>query len=127
LPKPKIRPCSYLVNHDPNLNYPLSLHDQTHTNKCLDNFFAGNKVYSGLKQESRVIFPSKTIPLFGWCNLISLFYFASPRELHCCFMTQPRKDMSDYFLEFDAFGFLIFIEGIPTSSCDCFPSVLIKY
>jgi hypothetical protein len=31
--------------------------------------------------------------------------------------------MSDYFLEFDAFGFLIFIEGIPTSSCDCFPSV----
>jgi hypothetical protein len=30
--KPKIKPCSYLVNHDPNLNFPLSLHDQTHTN-----------------------------------------------------------------------------------------------
>jgi hypothetical protein len=30
--------------------------------------------------------------------------------------------MSDHFLEFDAFGFLISIEGIPTSSCDCFPS-----
>jgi hypothetical protein len=31
--------------------------------------------------------------------------------------------MSDYFLEFDAFGFLISIEDIPTSSRDCFPSV----
>jgi hypothetical protein len=32
-----------------NLNFLLSLHDQTHTNKCLDNFFVGHKVYSGLK------------------------------------------------------------------------------
>jgi truncated hemoglobin YjbI len=64
------------VNHDPKLIFPLSLHDQTHTNKCLDNFFAGPKVYSGLKQESQV--------------------------------------MPDHFLEFDAFGFLISIEGIPT-------------
>jgi hypothetical protein len=32
LPKPKIRLCSYLVNQDPNLKLPLSLHDQTHTN-----------------------------------------------------------------------------------------------
>jgi hypothetical protein len=32
LPKPKTRLCSYLVNHDPNLNFSLSLHDQTHTN-----------------------------------------------------------------------------------------------
>jgi hypothetical protein len=30
--------------------------------------------------------------------------------------------MSDHFLEFDAFGFLISIKGVPTSSCDCFPS-----
>jgi hypothetical protein len=31
--------------------------------------------------------------------------------------------MSDHFLEFDAFDFLISIEGIPTKSYDCFPSV----
>jgi hypothetical protein len=59
LPEPKIRPCSYLVHHDPNLNFSLSLHDQTPKNKCLDNFFVGPKVYPDLKQESRVIFPSK--------------------------------------------------------------------
>jgi hypothetical protein len=28
------------------------------------------------------------------------------------FVIQVRKGMSDHFLEFDAFGFLIFIEGI---------------
>jgi hypothetical protein len=28
--------------------------------------------------------------------------------------TQPRKDKSHHFLEFDAFDFLISIEGIPT-------------
>jgi hypothetical protein len=28
--------------------------------------------------------------------------------------TQPRKDRFDHFLEFDAFGFSISIEGIPT-------------
>jgi hypothetical protein len=78
LPKPKSRPCSYLVNHDPNLNFPLSLHHQTHANKCLDNFFVGHKVYPGLKQESRVMSPPTTIPLFGWCKLMSLLYFASP-------------------------------------------------
>jgi hypothetical protein len=32
LPKSRTRPHSYLVNLDPNLNLPLSLHDQTHTN-----------------------------------------------------------------------------------------------
>jgi hypothetical protein len=31
--------------------------------------------------------------------------------------------MSDHFLEFGAFDFLMSIEGIPISSCDCFPSV----
>jgi hypothetical protein len=31
--------------------------------------------------------------------------------------------MSDLFLEFNAFGFPIPIEGIPTLSYDCFPSV----
>jgi hypothetical protein len=31
--------------------------------------------------------------------------------------------MSDHFLKFDAFGFLISLEGIPTQSYDCFPSV----
>jgi hypothetical protein len=31
--------------------------------------------------------------------------------------------MSDHFLEFGAFDFLISIEGIPTSSCDYFPFV----
>jgi hypothetical protein len=36
------------VNHDPKLNFPLSLHDQTHTNKCLDNFFVKKSVL-GLK------------------------------------------------------------------------------
>jgi hypothetical protein len=49
LPKPKTRLGSYLVNHDPKLIFPLSLHDQTHKNKCLDNFFVGHKVCLGLK------------------------------------------------------------------------------
>jgi hypothetical protein len=31
--------------------------------------------------------------------------------------------MSDYLHESDAFGFIISIEGIPTYSYDCFPSV----
>jgi hypothetical protein len=31
--------------------------------------------------------------------------------------------MSDHFLEFDAFGFLISIEGIPTQPYDCFPPI----
>jgi hypothetical protein len=31
--------------------------------------------------------------------------------------------MSNHYFVFDAFGFLISVEGIPTSSCDCFPSV----
>jgi hypothetical protein len=29
-------------------------------------------------------------------------------------LTQPRKDMSDHFLEFDVFGSFISIEGLPT-------------
>jgi hypothetical protein len=33
-------------------------------------------VYPDLKQESRVMFPSKTIPLFDLCKLMSLFQFA---------------------------------------------------
>jgi hypothetical protein len=70
LPEPKIRPCSYLVHHDPNLNFPLSLHDRTPKNKCLDNFFAGPKVYSGLKKP-RVMSPSRTKPLLDWRKLIS--------------------------------------------------------
>jgi hypothetical protein len=58
---------------------------QTYTNKHLDNFFVGHKVYLGLKQESRVISPSKTIPLSGWCKLMSLFHFASFGGSPCCF------------------------------------------
>jgi hypothetical protein len=84
--KPKTRLRPYLVNHDPNSNFLLSLHDQAHTNKCLDNFFVEHKVYTGLKQESRVMSPFKTIPLFGWCKLMSLFYFASLVGLHCRFI-----------------------------------------
>jgi hypothetical protein len=72
LPEPKIRPCSYLVNHDPNLNFPLSLHDQAHANKCVDNFLIGHKVYPSLKQEPRVMSPSRTMPLLDWRKLISL-------------------------------------------------------
>jgi hypothetical protein len=92
LHKPKTSPCSYLVNHDPNLNFPLSLHDQTNANECLDNFFVRHKVYPGLKQESQVMSPSKTIPLFGCCKLMSLFYFASLGGLNCHFinLTQER-------------------------------------
>jgi hypothetical protein len=35
-------------------------------------------------------------------------------DRHVTLLTQPRKDMSDHYLEFDAFGFFISIEGIPT-------------
>jgi hypothetical protein len=38
---------------EPQLKFEI-FRDQTHTNKCLNNFFAGRKVYLGLKQESRV-------------------------------------------------------------------------
>jgi hypothetical protein len=99
-PKPKTRPCSYLVNHDPNLNFLLSLHDQTHANECLDNFFVGHKAYPGLKQESRVMSPSKTIPLFGWWKFMSPFYFVSLGGLHCRFinLTQERHVWSFYWV-----------------------------
>jgi hypothetical protein len=92
LPKPKIRPCSYLVNLDLRLIFPLSLRDQTHTNKCLDNFFVGHKVYPSLKQESQVMSPSKTMSLFGWCKLISLILVASSWGSYRCFinLTQER-------------------------------------
>jgi hypothetical protein len=52
--KPKTRPCSYLVNHDPNLNFSLSFYDQTYVNECLDKFFVGHKVHADLKLGSRV-------------------------------------------------------------------------
>jgi hypothetical protein len=52
------------------------VHDQTHTNKCVDNFLIGRKVYPSLKQESQVMFPTKTIPLFSWCKLMYLIQFA---------------------------------------------------
>jgi hypothetical protein len=68
----KTRSYSYLVNHGPNLNFPLSLHDQVHANECLGNLFVGCKMHADLNQESRVMSPSRTIPLFGWCKLISL-------------------------------------------------------
>jgi hypothetical protein len=42
------------VHHDPNLHFSFLLHDQTHANECLDNFFVGHKVYLGLKLGSRV-------------------------------------------------------------------------
>ena len=114
LPKPKIRLCSCLVSHDPKLNFPFSLHDQTHTNKCLNNLLVGHKLYLGLNQESWVMPPSKTIPLFSWCRLRSLLCLASPCGLSYPLSTWPRKDMSDHFLEFDAFDFLMSIEGIST-------------
>jgi hypothetical protein len=91
LPKPKARPCFYLVNHDPKLNSPLSLHDRTHAKKCLDNFFVGHKVYSGLKQESRVMFPSKIISLFDWHKLMSPFQFACFWRSPCCFINLTQK------------------------------------
>jgi hypothetical protein len=74
------------------LNFQLSFYNQAHINECLDNLFVGWKMHADLKQESRVISPSKTIPLLGWCKLISLFYFASPGGLHCRFinLTQER-------------------------------------
>jgi hypothetical protein len=36
------------------LNFPLSLHDQTHANGCLDNFFIQRKMCMGLKLGSQV-------------------------------------------------------------------------
>jgi hypothetical protein len=38
---------------------------------------------------------------------------------------QPNleKTCPSIFLKFDAFGSFIFIKGIPTKSCDCFPFV----
>jgi hypothetical protein len=60
------------------------------------------------------MFPSKTIPLFDWRKLMSLIQFACFKDRHVALSTQPRRDMSDHFLEFDAFGFLISIEGVPT-------------
>jgi hypothetical protein len=45
LPKPKTRLCFYLGNHDLKLNCPLSLPDQAHANKYVDNFLIGHKVY----------------------------------------------------------------------------------
>jgi hypothetical protein len=33
-------------------------------------------LYPDLKQESRVISPSKTMSLFGWCKLMYLIQFA---------------------------------------------------
>jgi hypothetical protein len=60
----------------PKLNFPLSLHDQAHANKRVDNFLIGHKMYPSLKQGSQVMFPSKTIPLFDLCKLMYLIQFA---------------------------------------------------
>jgi hypothetical protein len=51
---PRLGYATRLVNLDPNLNFPLSLHDQTHANGCLDNFFIQRKMCMGLKLGSRV-------------------------------------------------------------------------
>jgi hypothetical protein len=37
--------------------------------------------------------PFKIIPSFGWCKLMSLLYFSSPRGLHCRFY-QPNLGKS---------------------------------
>jgi hypothetical protein len=44
---------------------PKLFHDQTHKNKCLDNLFVVHKGYPGLKQESQVMSPSRTILLIS--------------------------------------------------------------
>jgi hypothetical protein len=75
--KPKTRPCSYLVNHDPNLNFPLSLHDQTHANECLDNLFVGPKMHIDLKQGSRVHVLYNNLWLF--CSHLSILNYAFAR------------------------------------------------
>jgi hypothetical protein len=51
---------------------------------------------------------------FDWYKLMSLIQFVCFLGSHHCVINQPRKDMSNHFLEFDAFGFPILIEGIPT-------------
>jgi hypothetical protein len=43
----------------------LSLYDQTHTNKCLDNFLVEPKVYLDFKQGTQVMSPFSTILLFS--------------------------------------------------------------
>jgi hypothetical protein len=60
------------------------------------------------------MFPPKTIPLFDFCKLMSLFYFVSSWGSCRYFINLTQEDMSDHFLEFDAFSYFISIEGIPT-------------
>jgi hypothetical protein len=73
-------------------------HDQTHTNKCLDNFFVGPKVYLGFKQGSQVMSPLEPFSCSadaGW-GLPCIWPLLADR--HVTLLTQPRKDMSDHFL-----------------------------
>jgi hypothetical protein len=74
---PETRPCSYLVYHDPNSNFPLSLYDQTHVNECLDNFFVGHKVHTDLKQGSWVRVLDNNPWLFG--SHLSILNYAFAR------------------------------------------------
>ena len=113
---------------NPKLNCPLSLYDQTHKNKCLDNFFVEHKMYPSLKQESRVcildnqfitffmvLFPTKTMPLLCWCKLIPLIsvcFFL--RILPLFYQPNLGKTCPTIFLKCDAFGFLMSLEDIPT-------------
>jgi hypothetical protein len=76
--KPKTRPCSYLVNHDPKLIFLLSLHAQTYTNNCLDNFFVGHKSVPGLKPRisSHVSFQNHSLVRLVQVDISILFYLS---------------------------------------------------
>jgi hypothetical protein len=78
LPKPKIRPCSYLVNPDPNLNFLLFLHDQTHANKCLDNFFVGHKLCLDLNKNLESCHLPKPFP----CSVGASLYLYSDEDIN---------------------------------------------
>jgi hypothetical protein len=128
LPEPKIRPCSYLVHHDPNLNFPLSLHEQTLKNKCLDNFFVGHKVYPSLKQEFRVMSPSKTILLFDLCKLMSLFYFCIFLGIMSIFyQLNPRKTCPIIFLSLMPLVSSYLSKAYQLNLMIVFPSYLVRY
>jgi hypothetical protein len=123
LPKPKTRPCY----HDPNLNFPLSLHDQAHANGCLGNLFVGHKVYPDLKQESRVISPSKT-NLFGWCKLISLIPVCLfLRIISSLYQSNPRKTCPIIFLSLMPLISSFLSKAYQLNLMIVFPPYLIRY
>jgi hypothetical protein len=126
--KPKIRPCSYLVNHVPKRNFPLSLHDQTHATKCLDNLFVGHKVYPSLKRESWVISPSKTMSSFGWCKLMSLIQFCLFLRIMSLFY-QPNlgKDYPIFSLNLMPFVYSYLSKAYQLNLVIVFPPYLIRY